>query len=391
MINNKHETKKQEIIDSAFRIWGGCRYMNTSLSELASAQNMTKQAIYRYFSSKEKLEQAMETSAVDLFNRHSEDLKNRLVAVAGEEFVETYMAGSIDFINRNGYYLGFLAYRYRHQDGGLELTRKHMKDFGVLAMKNAGVPEVALRYLNSITFMTVHAGTPAGERLRDWKTVWNHGFGSKSAAEQPDYDRLLNDASTLDYSVFAEDPLMRAVFETVMEEAGNGVSLGKVARKAGLTKSSLYNYWPGKEAMLSDVLGRQIAMFGSLFEKFATRYSRPEDRFFAYLAFTGTFLRRNPQILNYLQRVMSYGVEMPRNQEMLEESFIVPMNSVLESGLLDLKGYKPGDLLGLVNLAGVNEIKHHLSEESARIRIEQGLKDLYLLIMGGISALRRTM
>ncbi len=76
---------------------------------------------------------------------------------------------------------------------------------------------------------------------------------------------------------------------------------------------------------------------------------------------------------------------------MIEESFIRPMNSVLESGLLNLNGYEPSELLGLVNLAGVNEIKHHLTEDSARIRIEQGLKDLYLLIMGGISALRRTM
>ncbi len=391
MKSDKHETKKQEIIDSAFRIWGGCRYINTSLSDLASAHNLTKQALYRYFPSKEKIEQAMEERALDLYNSHSKELLDRLSGLSGDEFVDAYTENSIEFISRYGSYLGFLAYRYRQQSNGPEIAREHMKAFGDIALKNAGIPEVGLRYLNSITFMMVHHKKSKDKTDKDWRKIWNYGFGSDSIKNQPDFDRLLSDASMVDYGVFAEDPIMRAVFETVMEEAGNGISLGKVAKKAGLTKSSLYNYWSGKEAMLADVLGRQSALFGGLFETFATKYSRPEDRFFAYLAFTGTFLRRTPEILNYLQRVMSYGVQMPQDKTMIEESFIRPMNSVLESGLLNLNGYEPSELLGLVNLAGVNEIKHHLTEESARIRIEQGLKDLYLLIMGGISALRRTM
>jgi AcrR family transcriptional regulator len=391
MKSDKHETKKQEIIDSAFRIWGGCRYINTSLSDLASAHQLTKQALYRYFPSKEKIEQAMEERALDLYNSHSNELLDRLSGISGDEFVDTYTEKSIEFISRYGSYLGFLAYRYRQHSNGPEIAREHMKAFGEIALKNAGIPEIGLRYLNSITFMMVHHKKSKDKPAIDWRKIWNHGFGSELIINQPDFDRLLSDASMVNYGVFAEDPIMRAVFETVMEEAGNGISLGKVAKKAGLTKSSLYNYWPGKEAMLADVLGRQTALFGGLFETFATKYSRPEDRFFAYLAFTGTFLRRTPEILNYLQRVMSYGVQMPQDKTMIEESFIRPMKSVLESGLLNLNGYEPSELLGLVNLAGVNEIKHHLTEESARIRIEQGLKDLYLLIMGGISALRRTM
>ncbi len=391
MSKTRHEVKKQEILESAFRIWGGCRYMKTSLSDLASAQNLTKQALYRYFPSKEKIEQAMEEMALEMYNRHAGALLDRLTDLAGDEFIETYTDEIIDFITLKRQYLGFLAYRYRKHSNGPEFTRRHMKAFSEMAMKNAQVPDVGLRFLNSLTFMMVHRKKLKENQLRDWRIIWNEGFGSDSIVNQPDFDRLLNEASVVKYDAFAEDPLMHAVFETVMEEAGNGVTMGKVARKARLTKSSLYNYWPGKEAMLSDVLGRQIAIFSRLFEEFAAKYNRPEDRFFAYLAFTGTFFRRTPEILNYLQRVMSYGIRIPHVKDMLEKSFIKPMNSVLESGLLNLHGYELGELLGLVNLAGVNEIKYHLTEKSARIRIEQGLKDLYLLIMGGISALRRTM
>jgi len=390
-MKTKHEVKKQEILESAFRTWGGCRYMNTSLADLAADQNLTKQALYRYFPSKEKMESAMEEMALSEYEQYSVKLQHTLSSLEGEEFIRAYTNENIDFVTRNRPYLGFLAYRYREQNDGPEIARKQMKFFAELAMEKAAIPEVGLRYLNSLTFMMVHRTKPTGKESGTWEDIWNNGFCGKSAIIQPDYEQVLNDASSVNYDAFAEDPLMLAVFETVMEEAGNGISLGKVAKKAGLTKSSLYNYWPGKEAMLNDVLSRQMVIFTRLFEDFTAKYSRPEDRFFAYLAFTGTFLRRTPEILNYLQRVMSHGVQMPHDKSGIEKVLVRPMKSILDSGLLNLHGYKPVELLGLVNLAGVNEIKHHLIEGSVRIRIEQSLKDLYLLIMGGITAYRRTL
>ena len=67
MGTGKHEAKKQEILASAFRIWGNCGYRNTSLAGLAAAHNMTKQAIYRYFPSKSALEEAMEEQATEVY------------------------------------------------------------------------------------------------------------------------------------------------------------------------------------------------------------------------------------------------------------------------------------------------------------------------------------
>ena len=98
MSKKKHEAKKQDILESAFRIWGGCRYMNTSLSDLASTQNLTKQALYRYFPSKEKIEQAMEEMALEMYNQHAVALLDRLSDLAGDEFIETYTDEISDFI-----------------------------------------------------------------------------------------------------------------------------------------------------------------------------------------------------------------------------------------------------------------------------------------------------
>jgi len=389
-MKSKHEVRKQEILESAFRIWGSCRYINTSLTDLASDQNLTKQALYRYFPSKEKIKTAMEERALAVYRQHTETLLQKLSNLNGDAFIRTYTGENLSFVSENHHYLGFLAYRYRGGREGPAIIRQQMERFSSIALNRAGIPPVGLRYLNSLTFMIVHRKVLVEKESPGWEDIWNDGFCSNSTIRQPDYERILRDASAVNYDIFGEDPLMRAVFETVMEEAGNGITLGKVARKAGLTKSSLYNYWPGKEAMLRDVLNRQAALYGRLFEEFTTRYDRPEDRLFSYLGFTGTFLRRTPEILNYLQRVMAYGIQMPRDRTMMKDSFIAPIRPVLDSGLLNLHGYEPEDLLGLVNLSGVNEIKYHLTEGSVRIRIEQNLKDLYLLIMGGISAIRRT-
>jgi len=390
-MKSKHEVKKQEILESAFRIWGSCRYINTSLSDLASDRNLTKQALYRYFPSKGKIESAMEETALAVYRQHAKALLLKLSDLKGDDFVRTYTGENLKFVTDNHHYLGFLAYRYRGGKEGPEIVRQQMKEFSRIAQERAGIPAVGLRYLNSLTFMIVHRRVLMKKDSPGWEDIWNDGFCSNATIRQPDYERILRDASAVNYDVFEEDPLMRAVFETVIEEAGNGITLGKVARKAGLTKSSLYNYWPGKEAMLRDVLSRQAALYGRIFGEFTNRYDRPEDRLFSYLGFTGTFLRRTPEILNYLQRVMAYGIQMPRNRTMMKDSFIGPIRPILDSGLLNLHGYEPEDLLGLVNLAGVNEIKYHLAEGSVRIQIEQNLKDLYLLIMGGISAFRRTL
>ncbi|MDT8297975.1 MAG: TetR/AcrR family transcriptional regulator [Spirochaetaceae bacterium] len=390
MKTEKHEAKKKDIIESAFRIWGGCRYRETSLSHLAAELSITKQALYRYFASKEKLESAMEDIALDNYDRSARHLQDELSEMTDDEWTEAYVEGTVSFFQNHSRYMGFLTYRYRHSSQGPQITRNHNKRFGEMAQERAGIPEVGFRFLNALIFKDLHFRNTVGKNLGFWKTAWYQGFGTDNKIEEPDYTLVLDDASNVDYSAFAADSMVKAVFETVMEEAGGGVSLSKVAKKAGLTKSSLYNYWPSKEEMLSDVLLRQLSIYEKLFEQFAESYDTPGNRLFAYLAFMGTFLRRNPDVLNYLQRIMNVGVNMPTDRWKLEDLYTKPLESGVSAGLLSLGEYKPVDFLGLVTLATVNEVKHHLVEDSDRSQIDMSLKDLYRLIVGGISVLRRT-
>ena len=431
----KHRTKSREILESAFQTWGRSFFRDRSLAELAAAQGMTKQALYRYFPSKEKLEEAMEETAAEHYSRHAEALYTRLSLLHNDCFAKSYITENIAYMRGNRHYMGFLAYRHRHKHSapGGETCRSAAEHFTTLGRENAGIPAVGMRYLNAVIFMDIYRGSSAGtgasfssnagtgadsrsnssssssagsnsnfssgsnsglqrkaEYSEDWHEAWRSGFASPLLTAQPDFPRLLAGASNLNYDAFGSDPLIRAVFETVMEEAGSRVSLEKIAAKAGLTKSSLYNYWPSKQAMLSDVLDRQISVFSRLFHEFSKPYVNPADRLFSYLIFTAGFFRRTPEILNYIQRIMSFGIAVPLSAGETDGEFIRPLSDILNTGLLNLHTYNPADFPALVNLAAVNEIKHHLAEGSAGIHIDQCLKDLYLLITGGLNTIRRT-
>lgn len=389
MKRNKHEEKKHEILESAFDIWGAERYQNTSLSELAASLDITKQALYRYFSSKEKLEQSMEELAQEHYKKISAEQLERLSELKGNDFVRYYVEENLIFIQECGKYLGFLAYRYRNDLEEPEITKEYIDSIYKLAEKNAEIPATGIRYLNSFIVHSSHI-KETSHINKDWETAWKYGFASENIDRLPDFNRLLSDASTIDFNIFKADPLMAAVFDAVIEEAGNDVSLGIIAKKAGLTKSSLYNYWPSKEAMLTEVLVRQISVFSELYTDFEKKYTDPANRLFSYIAFNGSVFRQSPKIIKYLQRVLSYGIQLPSEKKTMQEQFSRPLEAIRNEGLLNLQGYTAEELLDLVNLASVIEMKHHMTEGSVRIRIDQGLKDLYRLISGGISALRRT-
>jgi AcrR family transcriptional regulator len=123
MKTEKHEAKKKDILESAFRIWGGCRYKETSLSQLASELNITKQALYRYFASKEKLESAMEDIALDNYDQSARHLQDELSEMTDDKWTEAYVEGTVSFFQNHGRYMGFLTYRYRTKQSWVRKSR----------------------------------------------------------------------------------------------------------------------------------------------------------------------------------------------------------------------------------------------------------------------------
>ena len=293
----------------------------------------------------------------------------------------------MSFYGKNSTYLVFLVHRQRKNEIDDQTPNEYSKKLSSFVLHNSSLSGAGLRYLDVLIFQQLHRETESGkkdnESVSKLLEIWNNGLFTDRPPNSPDYNRILSDASRVDFSVFEKDAMARAVFEAVMEEAGSSVSLGKVARKAGLTKSSLYNYWPCKEAMLSDVFQKQANIYSSLFSAFVKKYSDMAEILFAYIAFFATFLRRTPILLNYLQRMMSFGVELPREEELRAGEFLSELRSLIDSPLVNKRHLEGGEILNLINFACLMEIKHHLTENSVRIRIEEGLKELHQLIAGG--------
>ena len=77
-----------------------------------------------------------------------------------------------------------------------------------------------------------------------------HSPGTKPASPAPTRAAILDAAEVL----FAESGV-------------DGVAVRDLARELGLTPSSLYNHFPGKQALYEAVLERGLAPFAALFEK----------------------------------------------------------------------------------------------------------------------------
>ena len=393
-VQDKHETRKREILENAFRIWGESGYSSTSLSGLAGALGMTKQALYRYFSSKESLEQAMEDLVIDRYLRFSSRLADKAAASPADEIPAVYVAESMTFLRDAECYMAFLSFRYRKSESNPPAVADTLARVEELLRSRCGLPPTAMRYLNSLVFLASHQGRGKRDGAGDVDRVvrlFREGFCVGQPCQSPDFDQVLSDAAMLDYGLDGVDPVIKAVFEAVLEESSSGISVDMVARKAGMTKSSLYNYWPGKEAMLADVLARQFDLFQDRFSDFVGSYDRPADRLFAYPAYTGAALSRNPGVINYIQRVMAYGSDIKAHGPLMDQRYAGPIGELVADGCLAADPWGPRGLLGLLNLAVVMEIQHHLARGSVRIRINQGIKDIYRLFAGGTEALRRTL
>ncbi len=387
MNKSSHEIKKKEILNSAFRIWGKDHFRFCSLSKLAASHNITKQALYCYFPSKEKLEMAMEEEAAAIYLSYTENLLRQLKKTSGADFAAVYMNESRNFIRKNIFTFDYISHRFR-QDTIPELFQDSLWKLYRLAEEKAAIPPTGIRYLNAMLINSIHCGSETDSSR--WEKAWQEGFASKEINRIPEFDKILADAGRTDMGRF-KDPLLNAVFDTVMEEAGGEVSLGKVARRAGLSKSSLYNYWPSKQAMFDDVLGQQAAIYGNLFSDLLKNYSHPADRLFAYPAFIGMFFLRSPNVLNYIQRMTALAGTPLQNDSPAVPVFMAPLNDLLTNGSIFPRGCTPEEILILISMTAILEIQYHLTVNSVRIRIEQGLKDTYRLISGGIQALRRTM
>jgi AcrR family transcriptional regulator len=262
---------KQEIIEAAFKVWGRDFYRKTSLSQIARELGVSKPALYRHFENKQALTAAM---SEHFFNGFAvsvrADFEKALQINNIDEGIFTIVQSISGYLARNVYHLVFFLVNINDRNIDSRTIPEQFKNRGtdlgvfrlIIQKKYDTTPATMQLIFASIVFYMTHfhetnksfEKSPSDKEISDITrkifTVIKNGLGFP--AEQTGSLDLQKLEVMVDGTLRSEEPepLFKAVAEAVAEAGPWDTSMDMVAKRMGLSKSSLYGHFKNRKDML---------------------------------------------------------------------------------------------------------------------------------------------
>jgi len=329
---------KTEIIDAAFRVWGGNFYRKTSLSQLACELRVSKPALYRHFLNKEALTAAMSERFLDDFaGSVRDDFKNALSADNADEGIYTIIKSISGFFARNVYAMIFSMINIyeRNIDSNdlLESLKSRGVDFSTLSAvvnkKYKGDDAVIRLIFTTLTFLMSHfhkVKKTMSNQLSDediqkitsriFKTIKN-GLGYSPEKAALDYDKLEKQVENTPLNTDTE-PFFKAVAEAVAETGPWEVSMEMVAKKIGLSKSSLYGHFKNKKDMLRRLFISEFMRILEYARNGINSSSNNTEQLFLGIYSIAVYLRSRPEILVAMDWIRTRKLDIGKPDKRIE-------------------------------------------------------------------------
>jgi len=259
-----------EIVDAAFRVWGRDFYRKTSLSQLAGALGVSKPALYRHFENKKALITAMTDRFCDNFAGFVKaDFQNAMKNDNADEGVSTIIGSISLFFARNVYALIFSLINLYDRNLDSRTIVSSLKargaDMGIIRQvieKKYSVEASVIRLMfSSLSFLMSHFhktkksfdNPPSEKEINEIiMTICGaieHGLGYSAEKISIDFKNLEKQVDKMTPNAEPE-PFFKAVAEAVADAGPWNVSMDMVAKKLGLSKSSLYGHFKNRKDML---------------------------------------------------------------------------------------------------------------------------------------------
>ncbi|MDR0784721.1 MAG: TetR/AcrR family transcriptional regulator [Treponema sp.] len=310
---------RQDIIGTAFRVWGRQAYKSTSLTDVARELGVSKPALYRHFKNKEALVDALSES---FFNRYAAFIKpayeKALSALPNETECLYIMTTAIaEYYIRNVYDFVFSVVKAFDKKNNAALLARGV-DFSVFvrARDRLVYPSDVQLVMATVIFIVAHfhkrnfqtGETPTEEKIEKICRfiVRRIKFGMELDREtvekikNMDYEKLERRvAETIDFSEneSKEKNLLDAVGAAIAEVGPWKVSMDLAARKSGLSKSGLYCYFAGKDDMLDRFFTTEFNRLVIATERGKALSDEPVEQFYLIIAAMAEYLRSRPDIL----------------------------------------------------------------------------------------------
>ncbi len=327
--------KPEDILRSAFRVWGKDAYKKTSLSDIARDLGVTKPALYRHFPNKDALMGAM---FADYFDRYGTYLRERIRASHGlADKTARFFAivdGIVEYnaLHKDDFVFSFaqvLGNRHPCRNFSAELEKRgvafeELHDLGAgagLFSHNAlaGATSfffVALFHLNRCDCPETPTQAEIAPLVVEVRRLVSRGLGfAQAEIDRLAYADLDREAAIAPAAVDETGRLLRSVAAAVAAAGPWNASMELVARHSGLSKSGLYAHFPSKQEMLKQLLLTEVDQIAKLLSDRGLPARPPAERLYLFIAIVAAYLRSRPDILTALDWIriqrLDLGVLVP--------------------------------------------------------------------------------
>jgi AcrR family transcriptional regulator len=337
--SGKRKMTKTEIVEAAFRVWGRNFYQKTSLSQLAEELKVSKPALYRHFEKKQALNAAMTERFLDDFSAFARaDFEQALQATDADEGIYTIVQCITGFYARNVYALLFSLMNIYNRNLDSRTMLEHFKNRGtdmktlqlIIEKKYDENPAILPLMFSTLTFYISYFHktnnsffkTPSEEKIQNITSVIHEIIknGLKFPAEKIgalDFEKLENMVEGTMHSEEPE-PLLKAIAEAVAEAGPWEASMDMVAKRMGISKSSLYGHFKNKKDMLRRLFMSEFERIIDFARQGTTLSSNTAEKLYLGIFSIAVYLHSRPEILIAIDWIRTRKLDLGKPEKMAD-------------------------------------------------------------------------
>jgi AcrR family transcriptional regulator len=332
------DVTRTEIIDAAFRVWGRNFYRKTSLSQLAGELGVSKPALYRHFVNKQALSAAMTERFLDDFSASIRTgFEKAQKEKDADDGISTIVQDISGFFAKNVYALFFSLMNLYDRNLDKYTIAESLKSRGadmgtlqlVLEKKYESDPVIVKLIFATLTFLMSHfhkvnnsmENPLSSEDIQKFtstiqKTI-KIGLGYSADKTKLDFEKLENQVENMELNAQPE-PFFKAVAEAVAEAGPWDVSMDMVAKKLGLSKSSLYGHFKSRKDMLRRLFVTEFTRIIGFARQGIGLSSDTAQQLYLGIYSIAVYLHSRPEILITMDWIRTRKLDLGKPEKKIE-------------------------------------------------------------------------
>jgi AcrR family transcriptional regulator len=329
---------KSEIVEAAFRVWGRNFYMKTSLSQLAKELGVSKPALYRHFENKQALTSAMTDKFLDDFAAFIRaDFEKTLQTKDAEDGISIIVQGITGFFVRNVYAHIFSLTNLYERNFEFSTLAERFKSRGIdmyvlqnIIEKKYKCDQKVIRlifathtFLMSYFHKTKNTmdNPPTDEDIKNITDLINrtakNGLNLPVQKAMFDFEELEKKVDKMALNSESE-PFFKAVAEAVAQAGPWDVSMDMVAKKLGLSKSSLYGHFKNKKDMLRRLFVTEFRRIIEYARQGISLSEKAEEQLYLGILSIAVYLQTRPEILIAMDWIRTRKLDLGKPDKNIE-------------------------------------------------------------------------